>query len=760
MRPHIDTFVHDSTQASPERADPQHSPNILLVVLDDVGYAQLGCYGSSIRTPTVDRIAREGLQFTDFHANPMCSPTRASLLTGRNCHSVGFGNIVERSAGFPGYDARLPASAGTLPEILSAAGYSTRAVGKWHLMPPYEAGPAGPFDRWPLGKGFDRYYGFLGASTDQYQPELYRDNSPIVLDTATPDGYHLTEDLINETIHQIRELRGVAPKRPFFGYLAFGACHTPHQVADEWIRPYRGRFDHGWDRERERVLERQIELGVLPADTRISASNPGVREWDSLDPDEHRLFARMMEIYAGFLTHTDAQIGRLIDFLEETGELDRTIVLVMSDNGASAEGGPEGSLDEGLNLNTLPQRAADALPEIADLGGRRFYNHYPWGWAQAGNTPFPWYKQFTHSGGTRVPCLLRMPAGTDIEPGLRSQYHHVVDVAPTLLEAVGVGWPETLRGERQDPVHGTSMLYLLTDAAADTVRRSQYYEMYGNRGLWRDGWMAVCRLQPDAPGAVPPGEITLPFDQHPWELFDMVSDPAQTTDVGDQHPELLTSLVQEWWAAAGQFKVLPIDTRTRRDRWPNQPAPVGASGDARWVFDGLTGPYERGVAPKIAGRSFAVTAQVTTPETGKVEGVLYALGGGHGGYSWYIQDGRICFEVNLMSVARHVVAGPVELSPGAHTLELMVIVNDELSADVRQAVDGAEVAAGRITRLLKVAPIGSGRTQIGADSDPPVSPDYRAPFRFDGRLHRVEVQILGESVCSVADEEWAAVAAE
>jgi arylsulfatase len=741
----IGRTIGDSAErwAAPVSAPPG-APNVVMIVLDDVGFAQLGCFGGSIRTPGMDRLAREGLRYTNFHTTAVCSPTRASLLTGRNCHAVGFGHVTERLAGFPGYTMQLPDSAATIAEILRGNGYSTTAVGKWHLTPSYETGPQGPFDRWPLGRGFEHFYGFLGGSTDQFRPELYQGNSPVPPPAGPEDGYHLSADLVDQAIGRIRDLRGLAPHRPFLTYLAFGCGHAPHQAPREWIEQYRGAFDHGWDAERERVLARQIESGVMPEGARLGPSNPGVRPWEDLSDDERRLATRMMEVYAGFVSYTDAQIGRLLDYLDEIGEADNTVVLLCSDNGASAEGGPDGSVDEGLYLNDQPQVAADALPHIDSLGGPALYNHYPWGWAQAGNTPFRWYKQFTHAGGITNGLLMRWPGGRVPAGAIRRQYHHVIDVMPTLLDVIGVQPPAQVRGVTQQPIDGISMAYSFRSADAPGRRHTQHYEMWGNRGLWHDGWMAVCRLHPDAAGASPPAPHTVPFDELPWELYHHDSDPSECVDLASSEQRRLRELIELWWAAAGRYQVLPVDNRPRSEHWPaHPPLPVGADPECT-VFLGPGGPYERGVAPKLAGRSFRLDADVTVPDA--ATGVLYTVGGLHGGYTWYLRDGVMLLEAASSSVRTRTVTATRPLPAGRYALVLQVASRPDLTGSVTFAVDGETCGGGELDRLLKRVPIGCGRTYLGRAAVGTVSGDVPPPAILTGTIHRLTATTGDEAV--------------
>jgi len=737
-RPHIGRTVTESTEYWPTRPNaPERAPHIVQILLDDVGFAQFGCFGSSIRTPNIDALAASGLRYTNFHTTALCSPTRAALLTGRNPHSVGFGHVTERINGFPGYSMTLPEDAATIAQILADCGYSTFAVGKWHLTPSFETGPQGPFDRWPLGRGFQRFYGFLGGCTDQYAPELVRDNSPV--DEQRAEGYHLTTDLIDESIRQIKSHVSVAPHRPLYLHLALGAGHAPHQAPREWTDAYRGAFDHGWDREREIILARQIGMGIMPAGTRLGPSNPGVEAWDSLSADDQRLFARMMEVYAGFLSHTDAQLGRLVGCLDELGILDDTLIMLCSDNGASGEGGPEGSVDEGLQRDNSPQLAADARAHIDELGGPTLFNHYPWGWAQAGNTPFRWYKQFTHAGGITNGMILRWTGGGVPRDEFRRQYHHVVDVVPTLLEIVGVEAPAQVRGVTQQPLHGVSMAYTFNDSGAPGRRRSQHYEMWGNRGMWQDGWMAVCRLHPDGAGASPPAPLTVPFEELPWELYHHQSDPSECDDLALAEPGRLQQLIDLWWAAAGRYQVLPVDDRPRGSRWPSSvPLPVGAD-PAGARFIGRSGPYERGAAPRIAGTSFRIHADITV--VGVPSGVIYAQGGRHGGCWWYFRDGKMMLEIANSSIHTTTLTAELPSISGRHRFGISVAADADMAGVVEFALDGQQLGRGTVERILKRVPVPCGRAYVGYSTASSVAQAFEPPFPLDGVLHELTVSI-------------------
>ena len=745
--PRIGLTFGESTQAWPPRQTaPEGAPNMVVIVLDDVGFAHYGCFGSAISTPNIDRLAAEGLRYTSFHTAALCSPTRAALLTGRNPHSVGFGHITERSAGFPGYSMRLPDSAATVAEILRRSGYSTRAIGKWHLTPNTEVGPQGPFERWPLGKGFERYYGFLGGATDQYRPDLARDNTTLSLPVPDRPGYHLSEDLVDEAITQIRDLRGLAPAKPFFLYLGFGAGHAPHQAPREWIERYRGAFDHGWDEERVQILQRQIGLGIFPPGTELGESNPGVADWAALSSEQRQVFARMMEVYAGFISHTDAQIGRLLDVLDQVGATQDTVVMLLSDNGASAEGGPQGSLD-----SHAPSDASAMVAHLEELGGPTFYNHYPWGWAQAGNTPFRWYKQFTHAGGITNGLLVRWPREVPAG-GIRRQYHHVIDITPTLLDIAGISPPQTVDGVTQQPLHGVSMRSSFREADAGS-RDTQHYEMWGNRGLWQDGWMAVCRLHSDSAGMLPPRPES--FHELPWELYDHRSDPTENTDLAAEEPARLKRMVEQWWALAGRYDVLPVDDRPRRERWPVDPPPPEGADPRKTAFLGPGGPYEPSIAPRLSGRSFAIEAEVEVADD-RARGVLYAFGGRHGGYCWYLDGGQVHLEAARASVDAETVSAPIALGPGTHTVALILESDADDQARVRFWLDGEPVAERQLRAMGRQPQAGSRRTHVGHAPYGTPARRFRPPFPFSGTIRRITVRLDSTDNLGSLEEELAA----
>src|SRR5579875_3182494 len=533
-----------------EPAPPPGSPNVLLVVLDDVGYAQLGCYGSDIETPVIDGLAAGGVRLANFHTTSLCSPTRACLLTGRNHHRCGVGRVAELAVGYPGYWGRPPREAGFLSEVLRAAGYATYAVGKWHLTPEDETNMAASRATWPLARGFDRWYGFHGGETHQFVPALYHDNHSVRPPASMQDGYHLTEDLADHAVRFVADLRAVEPGKPFFLYLATGACHSPHQPPPRWRERYRGRFDLGWDAWREQTFRRQLAAGLLPPSAVLSPRPAWVPAWDRLDEAERAVAARFMECFAGFLSHADEQIGRVLEFLRDTGDLDNTIVVVVSDNGASAEGGAQGSINDIRLVNLDPAPTGEMAARLAEIGGPLTHNNYPWGWAMAGNTPFRRWKREVHQGGVADPCIVSWPAGSLDRGGIRSQFAHAIDVAPTLVELAGLRYPDRIDGIAQAPVDGVSFAYLLGAGGARAAgrHRTQYFEMFGSRALYHDGWKAVT-FHPVGP-LYDDQDPNAPFDADAWELYHVAEDPSESRDLAAARPDLLRRLVELWWAEA------------------------------------------------------------------------------------------------------------------------------------------------------------------------------------------------------------------
>ena len=738
----IGRTYRESTPWWPEPARaPEGAPNVVFVVLDDVGFAHLGCYGSDVETPTMDRLAGNGLRYTNFHTTAMCSPTRAALLTGRNHHAAGVGAVAEYAVGFPGYQGFLTKRAATLAEVLGPRGYSTFAVGKWHLMPLRDATAAGPFDYWPVRRGFDRWYGFPGGYTDQWSPELYEDDHAVEPPATPEEGYHLSEDLVDRAIGYVRDQQSVAPERPFFLYLAFGAAHWPHQVPKPFVEKYRGRYDEGWDAARERWLARQVELGIVPPGTELAPRDPDVPAWDSLSPDERRLAARHMEVYAGFLDHTDVQLGRLVAFLEQIDRLDNTLLVLLSDNGASDEGGRLGCVNVyksySAKIEEGPEVGLDALDRLGDPTTNP---HYPTGWAQAGNTPLKWYKKDVHGGGVRDPLIVHWPARITDKSARRTQYHHVVDVAPTVLDLLGIEAPTVVGGVPRLPVHGTSMAYTFDAPEAPTRKRSQYYEMLGDRALWHEGWKAVAR---HAKGS--------DFDADRWELYHLDADYAEARDLAAERPEKLRELVERWWTEAGRNGALPLDDRD------GERIAAGGRRDPRRTFTYFPGMarVEHWNTPNVTNRSYTIMADVEIP-TGGAEGVLLAAGGRFGGYVLFVQDGRLIHEYNF-GEERYVLTADRPLTPGRHTLTFAFTKTGQCRGTGALSVDGSPVATGELPRTWPINPA-TAALQCGRDDGSPVSEAYRPPFAFGGVLHRVVVELADDQRRDVEAEARAALA--
>ncbi|HYF72358.1 MAG TPA: arylsulfatase [Nocardioides sp.] len=715
------------------RAAPD-APNVLMVVLDDVGFAQLGCFGAGFATPNIDRVAAAGLRYQRFHVTSVCSSTRAALLTGRNHHAVGMGVTEEAALGFPGYHGRIPRSAAALPRVLRDHGYNTMAVGKWHLTPKTEYSAAGPFDRWPLGLGFERYYGFLGAETNHWAPELVRDNTHIEPPRTPEEGYHLTEDLVDQAIRMIQDQQQAEARKPFFCYLATGAAHAPHQVTEEWVEPYRGAFDDGWEAWRERAFGRQLAEGVVPPGTTLTERPPWVPEWSSLSADERRLFARYMEVFAGFMTHTDHHLGRLFDSLDELGVADDTLVMVLSDNGASAEGGPTGTLNEAAGWLGFTESVDTALQHIDEIGGPEANNHYPFGWAWAGNTPMRLWKRHAWLGGVRTPLVVRWGDRLAGRGGVRPQFCHAVDLYATVLDAAGVAPPATVDGVTQQPLDGASMLASLTDPEAAEHRTLQYFEMMGSRGIYHDGWKAVTDHVPNQFGERDHLVGSFDFGTDRWSLFHLAEDFSEAHDLADEHPDLVRRLEELWWAEAGRNQVLPLFEfpESMAHLHPGEfPPPQGA------VYRPGGGPVQESQLPVAIG-GFTLTAYVDVPDGG-AEGVVTALGDRHGGWALYLLDGRPVATFALLDGPVRVAADQ-PVGPGEHAVALRYEPGRE--ARVVLAVDGEDVAQAALPGLMffpNLSTAGAGLL-VGRDRGLPVSADYRPPFAFTGRLDRVELR--------------------
>lgn len=739
---------------------PAGAPNVVMVVLDDLGFAQLGCYGSSIATPRIDRLAADGVRLRAFHVTSICTSTRASLLTGRNHHAVGMGLTQETPLAYPGYHGRLPASAATLPRVLKDHGYSTMAVGKWHLAPRGELSASGPMDRWPLGQGFERYYGFLGAETSQWAPELVRDNSHIDPPATPQEGYHLTEDLVEQAMAMITDQQQATPDKPFFCYLAPGAVHAPHQVPRDWVEPYRGAFDDGWEAERERAYHRQVASGLIPADAQLTPRPSWIPDWAALSADERRLYARYMEVFAGFATHTDHQIGRLVDLLGERGLLDDTVVLVLSDNGASGEGTIHGTLNEMTAVQGGRQRFDDALERIDDLGGQTSYNHYPWGWAWAGNAPFKLWKRYTWLGGTRVPFVAHWPAGLGDRGGVRGQFAHAVDVMPTILDLAGVQAPARVDGVDQQRIDGRSMVDALRDEHAADVRDTQYFEMHGSRSIYHRGWKATTDYIGEIFGerAHIPGSRDHATDH--WALFDLASDVAEATDVSAEHPGVVAHLERLWFAEAAANQVLPLFEGYLSILAAEHPTEFEPPHRATYRPGG--GPVVGTQLPSLTG-GFRLTARVRVEQAPRPpRGVVAALGDGNDGFALYVLDGIVVFSFNLVDHDIRLTS-PDVLGPSEHELEVTYERpsgeqrREGRVSEIRLAVDGAPAGSARFEAMMLFPTTWTAGVGllVGRDRGLAVRrEDYTPPFAFDHTIHDVTLESLGSGRPPSLRERW------
>lgn len=739
---------------SPLRAK-EGAPNVLFIVLDDTGFGQLGCYGSPIRTPNLDRLAAGGLAFSNMHTTALCSPSRSCLITGRNHHANAMACITEGATGYPGSNGLIPFENGFLSEILLRHGYSTMALGKWHLTTTEQTSAAGPFDRWPLGRGFEHFYGFMGGDTSQYYPDLVCDNHEVRPPKTPEEGYHLTEDLADQAISMIGDLKQVAPEKPFFMYFCTGAMHAPHHVPKEWADKYKGAFDDGWDAYREKVFREQVRRGLVPPGSRLSPRDPDVRAWEKLSDDERRVYARMMEVFAGFLEHTDHHIGRLLKFLERSGQLENTVIMVISDNGASAEGGPDGSINEMLFFNNAPESLEDNLKALDELGSPKYFNHYPWGWAWAGNSPFRRWKRETYRGGASDPFIVHWPKGIKARGEVRTQYAHLIDVVPTVLDALKIAAPTQIRGVTQAPIHGVSFAHVFDDAIAPTRHRTQYFEMMGHRAIYHDGWRAVCPVPGPsfAEAGMGFGEMIIDeaklrqLDAEGWELYHVAEDATETRNLAAENRPKLIEMIATWYAEAGKYNVLPIDSRgTTRlaEERPQMTLPRN-----RYVFFPNTSTVSNVIAPRVLNRPHSITAIVDVADG--AEGVLVAQGSSSGGYSMYLKDRKLHYDYNYLGVQHFHLATAMTVPKGHHELRFEFeptgapdIAHGKGTPGRAQLYIDDKLAAQ--TDFPLTVPLNFGITEglsCGRDEGSGVTDLYQTPFEFTGKLERVVVDVSG-----------------
>jgi arylsulfatase len=735
---------------------PAGAPNVLIVLIDDVGFGASSAFGGPCETPTFERLAKDGLKYTRFHTTALCSPTRAALITGRNHHSVGMAGITEMATSAPGYSSVRPKNCSPLPEVLKLNGYATAHIGKCHEVPLWETSPAGPFDRWPSpGNGFEYFYGFLGGETDQWFPTLKEGTIPVSPWGSPEEGYHLTEDLTDHAIAWVNEQKALAPDKPVFMYFATGATHAPHHVPAEWREEYKGTFDDGWDALRERTFARQKELGVIPPDAELTKRHDVIPAWDDMDEALRPVLLRQMENYAGFLEHTDHNVGRLIQAFEDLKILDDTLVyVIIGDNGASAEGTLKGTFNELISLNGM---AAVETPEflmerIDKLGGPESAPHYAVGWAHAMCTPYQWTKQVaSHWGGTRNGTIVRWPNGFKARGELRHQFSHVIDVMPTVLEVAHLPQPSVVNGISQAPIEGVSMVYSFDDADAAERHTTQYFEMFGNRGIYHDGWSAVTKHR--TPWETM-GDVGIAFDDDVWELYDGSGDWTQAHNVSGEHPDKLHELQRLFLIEATRYKVLPLDDRGFERVDPIIAGRPQTVGDRMTLLPGMRGLIESHV-PSWRNRSWQLTAQVEVPDGG-AEGVLFNLGGAQGGWSFYLKDGGPAFAYNFFGIDTTIIHAESPVAVGEHQVRMEFAYDGGglgKGGAVSLYTDGVKVGEGRVEATQPVG-FGYEYTSVGKDDLSPVTTDYASEGgAFTGRIKWIEMEAGQDSHDHLIDPE-------
>ena len=722
---------------------PAGAPNVVLILIDDTGFGTWGTFGGQTPTPGLDRVARDGLRYNTFHTTALCSPTRAALLTGRNHHSVGTGVITEAATGYDGYTGIIPKSAGTVAEVLRQNGYATAWFGKNHNTPDWETSLNGPFDRWPSGLGFDYFYGFMGGDADQWRPTLY-ENHTLVPASTDPD-YLLTPDLTNKAIAWLRRVRSIDPSKPYFMYMAPGATHAPHHASPEWIAKFKGQFDQGWDVYRQQTFERQKRLGVVPANAELTPRPAELPAWESLSADQKRMFARMMEVFAAFTAQTDYEMHRLLDVVRAQPDADNTIIIyAIGDNGASAEGGLVGLFNEGSFFNAVPETLSVNMAKIDELGGPKHFNHFPAGWAWAMDTPFQWTKQVaSHFGGTRNPLVISWPKRIREKGGLRQQFHHVIDIVPTIYEAAGITPPSGLNGIVQQPIEGVSMAYSFDSAAAPSHRRTQYFELLGNRAIYSDGWVAASRA------SIPWASIRTPpdLDTLRWELYHVAEDFSQARDLAQQEPEKVRAMESLWWGEAGKYHVLPLDTRAaERLSAEMQGRPTPTAGRTTFTYYPGTVAVPSGSAPNLLNKSWTVTADVVVPR-GNVNGALWAMGGGDGGFALYVRNGKPVAALNFLGRVVHRAAGTANLPAGPAKLRAQFTYDGGgigKSGTLALFVNDRKVGEVRVPQTQAITLGLGGTLDVGTDTGASVDEVYPANFSFNGTINTVTVELKPE----------------
>ena len=732
----------ESVKDFPEEVSaPDGAPNVLLILTDDVGFGASSTFGGPIPTPTFDRLANAGLRYNQFHTTALCSPTRAALITGRNHHTVSTGGIMEIGVGYPGYNTLVRRSCGTIGQILKYNGYNTAWFGKNHNVPDWHTSQAGPFDLWPTGLGFEYFYGFVGGDTSQWAPAIVENTLPVEPPHDDPD-YNFDEAMADRAINWIRMQHAVAPNKPFLCYYATGTAHAPHHSPKEWTAKFKGKFDQGWDEVRKQTLARQKALGVVPPGTRLTERSKGIPAWDSLDDRQKEVYARMMEVYAGALSHADHQFGRIIDAIEEMGELDNTLVIyIQGDNGASAEGSAQGLLNEMTFFNNIQEDFEEVYRQKDLLGGPMTFNHYPIGWAHAMDTPFQWTKQVaSHFGGTRNGLVISWPERIKNTGQVCSQFHHVIDITPTILEATGLPAPDSINGITQEPIQGVSMGYTWDDTDAPSKRTTQYFEMFANRAIYDNGWVAC--TTPTTPPWVSVADPVDVIEGYKWELYNIDEDFSESNDLSQENPEKLAELKRLFYIEAVKHDVLPLDnSKVERLDVRNRPS-LTEGRDTFTYYDGMIRIPE-GSAPDLKNKSFGISAVVEIPDEGG-EGLIMTQGGRFCGLGVYLLDGKPIFHYNLAGVERYEVASDDKLSPGKHVVTVDFAYDGGGVGKGGQAtlsVDGKKVASAQLPRTIAFRMSLDETLDIGEDTGTPVSEDYQVPFRFNGEIEKVTIQI-------------------
>lgn len=737
----------DIKDSRPDFPQPIHAPagapNVLLVLLDDVGFGASSPFGGPVNTPTLDNLAKNGLRYNQFHTTALCSPTRAALLTGRNHHSVHAGTIMEAGTGYPGYDTIMQKDTATVAEVLKQNGYATAWFGKNHNVPDWQTSQANPFDLWPTGLGFEKFYGFIGGDTN-----VFDETKPIEPYVGNPD-YNLDYAMADEAITWIQAQKALAPDKPFFAYYAPGATHAPHHPKKEWVQKYTGKFDQGWDKVREETLARQKGLGIVPTDTKLTPRSPGIPAWAGLTADQKKVYARMMEIYAGYLEQTDYNVGRVVEAIRETSQLDNTLIIyIVGDNGASAEGGFQDHLNEMTVLNGVSEDVK-VLARVDDLGISKAYNDYAAGWAHAMNTPMQWANEVaSHYGGTRNGLVISWPKGIAAKGEIRQQWHHVIDIVPTIYEATGIAAPVSVNGVTQKPIEGVSMMYSFADGNAKSRRPTQYFEMFANRAIYNNGWIAC--TTPTAPRREAlPKPVDL-INSYKWELYDTTKDFSEADDLAATMPDKLKELQLLFYAEAARHKVLPLDNSKVARLDPSIRPSLTSERTTFTYHQGMTRIPESAI-PDIKNKSWSIVAEVEVK--GGTTGTIVTQGGLTGGWALYLDKGKPVFHYNYLDIAHYNVAAKNPLTPGKHTITMQFTYDGGgtgKGGTATLAVDGREVANGRFEKTVPIRFSLDEGLDVGEDTGTPVNLDYDVPFKFTGKINEVVIEI-GETGLKAGD---------